>query len=230
MHRRNHQRFLFGDMLVPTFSVNLGSDVKEGHVVVGRFDGKYPSLACVSASDQVVIFSPHSRDDLKHQEVRHLNVNRAVTSMASGCLGPLRTISDAGTVEMCERDVLIVGTGTTVLAYDLEANSDLFFKEVPDGAVSVAVGSMSGLNHPVVMVGGNCSLQGYDMSGNEVFWTVAGDNVTALAFRNQNRATNVSQEPGELLVGCEDFDVRVLRNEDVVCETSESASVSGPEP
>jgi Bardet-Biedl syndrome 2 protein len=31
-------------------------------------------------------------------------------------------------------------------------------------------------------VGGNCSIQGFDKNGNEVYWNVAGDNVTAMSL------------------------------------------------
>ena len=31
-------------------------------------------------------------------------------------------------------------------------------------------------------MGGNCSIQGYNHEGNEEFWTVTGDNVSAMAF------------------------------------------------
>ena len=35
---------------------------------------------------------------------------------------------------------------------------------------------------PVAIAGGNCSLQGFDYEGNDVFWTVTGDNVGAIAL------------------------------------------------
>lgn len=79
-------------------------------------------------------------------------------------------------------DVLLVGTSTNLLAYDVEQNADLFFKEVPDGVNAMAIGPMQEREGPLVFVGGNCSLQGYDKEGEEAYWTVCGDNVRCISF------------------------------------------------
>ncbi len=39
---------------------------------------------------------------------------------------------------------------------------------------------------PLVIVGGHCSVQGFDAEGSELYWTVTGDNVSALAFADTN--------------------------------------------
>ncbi len=46
-----------------------------------------------------------------------------------------------------------------VKAYDVETNSDLFYKEVADGANALAVGRVGAGERPLAIVGGNCSLQ-----------------------------------------------------------------------
>ena len=48
-----------------------------------------------------------------------LNVNQSVTSICAGKLNPNE-----------EKDILVIGTKTTVLAYHVENNTDLFYKEV----------------------------------------------------------------------------------------------------
>lgn len=48
-----------------------------------------------------------------------LNVNQVITSLACGQLD-----------EQAKKDYLIVGTNTNVIAYDIDRNVDLFFKEV----------------------------------------------------------------------------------------------------
>ena len=48
-----------------------------------------------------------------------LNINQAVSSLTAGQLNP-----------ESKHDVLVVGTQTNVLAYDVENNSDLFYKDV----------------------------------------------------------------------------------------------------
>ena len=79
---------------------------------------------------------------------------------------------------------MLVGTHTNLLAYAVEANSDIFYKEVPDGVNALTFGRIPAIVPPLAVVGGNCSIQGFDVEGNELFWTVTGDNVSALAFRD----------------------------------------------
>ena len=64
---------------------------------------------------------------------------------------------------------------------------------------------------PLVVVGGHCSVQGFDAEGNELYWTVTGDNVSAMAFVD----TNGDGVP-ELVVGSDDFEIRVFKNDDVL--------------
>lgn len=49
---------------------------------------------------------------------------------------------------------------------------------------------------PVVITGGNCSLQGFDAEGNDCFWTVTGDQCRAIAMLDFDRDGN--QEVGSL--------------------------------
>ena len=59
-------------------------------------------------------------------------------------------------------DVLLVGTPTNLLAYDVERNADLFHKDVQDGVNAVVVGRLGPIDgdaSPLAIVGGNCSLQ-----------------------------------------------------------------------
>ena len=88
----------------------------------------------------------------------------------------------------------------------MENNRDIFDKEVTDGINCLAFGSFppnplleSTKQVPLVVAGGNCSLTGCDLVGDESFWTVTGDNVSALTFLDWD---GDSQE--ELLVGSDD--------------------------
>jgi Bardet-Biedl syndrome 2 protein len=133
-------------------------------------------------------------------------VNQRITALAAGAL-------PSGEKE--ERDVLAVGLPNNLLVYDVEQNADLFYKDVADGVGAVAVGALG--RRPMVVVGGNCSLQGFDALGNEALWTVAGDHVTALCFRDVSGEGN-----GQLVLASQDYEMRVLQNEDVVCEVTEN--------
>lgn len=60
-------------------------------------------------------------------DVALLNFNQKVATLATGTLRP-------GAAE----EVLVIGTPNAVLAYDVENNSDLFYKEVSPVAIDFA--------------------------------------------------------------------------------------------
>lgn len=158
---------------------------------VGKFDGEHPSLTCATSAGKIFFHTPHEKD--AKDQVRFLNINRKISALACGTL-------DASV----GRDVLLVGAQTTLLAYDVNDNRDLFFKDTPDGANQIVVGRLGGQAVPMAFVGGNCSIQGFDKEGNETFWTVTGDNVSSMAF------CDVDGDGGlELMVGSDDFEVHV---------------------
>jgi len=41
----------------------------------------------------------------------------------------------------------------------VEKNSDLFYKEIPDGINTLAFGHIITIKKPLLLVGGNCSIQ-----------------------------------------------------------------------
>ena len=112
--------------------------------------------------------------------------NLTVLSMFLGCLD----VTSA-------KDVLLVGSQTNILAYDIDNNKELFHNEVrwtlflfrslccnfinsllmmfqvSDGANTLLVGCHLHNNEPLVYVGGNCSITGFDKDGCDRFWTVS---------------------------------------------------------
>ncbi|XP_078490240.1 BBSome complex member BBS2-like [Ciona intestinalis] len=138
-------------------------------------------------------------------------MNQSVSAICAGQLDP-----DS------KRDVLCIGTQTNLLAYDVHDNKDLFYKEVPDGINSIVMGKISSVDAPLVIAGGNCTLQGFDMEGEDRFWTVTGDIVSSLALVD---FTNDGSD--ELLVGSEDFDIRVFQADDIIAEMTETEAVTG---
>jgi len=214
--------------LVPSFRLQLGNTVLPRLVCIGAFDGAgQPSLAAATSSDNLLLHSPHRRaTGGAGEETRTINMNRTISALAAGDLekgGAAASSSGMG------RDVLLIGSSTSLQGYDVEANSDVFFKEVPDGVNALAYGSLASLQSPVAMVGGNCSLQGFNSSGGEVFWTVTGDNVSALAFRDVP-GSKPSDNRQEVLVGSEDFEIRVFASEEVGLEMTESDVVTNLTP
>ncbi|KAL1508789.1 hypothetical protein AB1Y20_004884 [Prymnesium parvum] len=191
-------------MLIPAFKLELNNPILRGLAAVGSFDGEHPSLTCATSAGKIFFHSPHEKE--RENQVRFLNINRKISALACGRLSA-----------KMKREVLLVGAQTTVLAYDVQENSDLFFKDAPDGVNTIVVGRFADKQEPLALVGGNCSIQGFDSEGNEAFWTVTGDNVSTMTFCDVDEDGEL-----ELLVGSEDFEIRVFRNEEVISETTET--------
>ncbi|MEJ1276197.1 hypothetical protein NN561_007101 [Cricetulus griseus] len=72
--------------------------------------------------------------------------------------------------------------------------------KVADGANAIVLGTLGDIAPPLAIIGGNCALQGFDHEGNDLFWT--------------------------LLVGSEDFDIRVFKEDEIVAEMTETEIVT----
>ena len=186
-------------MLIPAFTLDLSNPVLRKLLTVGKFDGKHPSLTCGTSAGKIFFHSPHEKDP--QAQIKFLNINRKISALECGRLDPKR-----------DAEVLLVGAQTTLLCYDVNENQDLFFKDVPDGVNTIVVGSMDkkfGGGGHMALVGGNCSIQGFDHQGEECFWTVTGDNVATMTF------CDVDEDGAlELLVGSDDYEIRVFQNEE----------------
>ena len=58
-----------------------------------------------------------------------------------------------------------------LIVYQNVAMTDPVF-QTPDGSNAVVIGKLGSIEEPLAIIGGNCSLQGYDVEGNDLFWTV----------------------------------------------------------
>lgn len=133
-------------MLNSAFNFKLGHAVQQGMVAAGKFDGTHPSLAFATSSGNVMIHNPHHKDAALKNDMQQLAINRKVTAMASGNYGT------------SDRDILLVGTETNLLAYDVDRNADLYYKDVPDGVHAMQFGKVANVAAPLCLVGGNCSI------------------------------------------------------------------------
>jgi Bardet-Biedl syndrome 2 protein len=72
----------------------------------------------------------------------------------------------------------------------------------------------------LVVVGGNCSITGLDKNSEERYWTVTGDNAQSMAFVDwdEDRET-------ELVVGSDDFAIRVFKGEELIFDINEDAKI-----
>uniref|UniRef100_A0A9L0JX33 Bardet-Biedl syndrome 2 protein homolog n=1 Tax=Equus asinus TaxID=9793 RepID=A0A9L0JX33_EQUAS len=201
-------------MLLPVFTLKLRHKISPRMVAVGRYDGTHPCLAAATQAGKVLIHNPHTRSQHfsasrvfqspLESDVSLLNINQAVTCLTAGVLNP-----ELG------YDALLVGTQTNLLAYDVYNNSDLFYREVADGASAMVLGTLGDIPSPLAIIGGNCALQGFDHAGNDLFWTVTGDNVHSLALCDFD---------GDGKKESEDFDIRVFKEDEIVAEMTETES------
>ena len=83
-------------------------------------DGICPSLACGTTGGKVFIHSPHEQrvqlEDGQLSTTKTLNFDKAITALAAGSL------SD----EKKKPDVLFVGSSSSILAYGINRNANIF--------------------------------------------------------------------------------------------------------
>mmetsp|Transcript_9454 Transcript_9454/g.21644 ORF Transcript_9454/g.21644 Transcript_9454/m.21644 type:complete len:710 (+) Transcript_9454:98-2227(+) len=195
-----------------SFKFAVGMPILPKMACVGKFDGKHPSLACGTTGNRVFLYSPHSHGMDTKVETRFLNINRELTALTAAKLNP-----------ESECDMLCVGSTAHILAFDVEENKDVYMKEVSDGVSAVVVGSVQGQTSPLCLVGGNCSIQGFDHEGEEQFWTVAGDMVGALIVADIN-----GDGQNEVIIGSDDNEIRVVNGQgDVLLESTQTDKVVG---
>ncbi|XP_062922754.1 Bardet-Biedl syndrome 2 protein homolog [Mobula hypostoma] len=207
-------------MLVPVFSLKLNHRINPRMVSVGKYDGIHPCLTAATQAGKVFIHNPHIRSQrvvANHllqggldSDTYLLNINQNVSCLTAGVLNPTLGY-----------DSLLVGTQTNLLAYDVHNNTDVFYKEVADGANAVVLGQLGDIPSPLAIIGGNCTLQGFDQEGNDLFWTVTGDNVRSLALCDFD-----GDGKKELLAGSEDFDIRVFKDDEIMAEMSETEVIT----
>jgi Bardet-Biedl syndrome 2 protein len=117
-------------MLVPIFSLKLNNKICARTVAIGKYDGIHPCLTAATLAGKVFIHNPHQKytfqgsgrtdnQPLIDSNLSLLNINAVVTALATGCLDTSK-----------KNELLFVGTKTNILAYDVNNNTDLFFKEV----------------------------------------------------------------------------------------------------
>ncbi|XP_059059038.1 Bardet-Biedl syndrome 2 protein homolog [Achroia grisella] len=200
----------------PVFKLELNHKVTPNVVTIAKYDGTHPCLTASAGYDKIIIHHPHggiasgrAQRSEAHGEVSELNLSQAVIAVAAGPIKP-----------DCGRDMLLIGSPTQILAYDVNENTDLFFKEAPDGVNVIITGNFAKYNETLVIVGGNSSVQGLDGQGNELFWNVVGGKVyDMIAFDFDKDGEN------ELIIGCDDSFIRVLKNNQFIVELAETGPV-----
>ncbi|KAK9872406.1 hypothetical protein WA026_017865 [Henosepilachna vigintioctopunctata] len=203
----------------PVFTLELNYKIVPGLVTVGKYDGTHPCLSAATTTDKVVIHSPHRRNISVHgrinysefnREIATLNINQAITTLTTGLFIPDE-----------DKDILVIGTSSHILAYHVHDNRDVFYKECPDGVKAVTIGNFGDVKFPLLLVGGNSAIHGYNHEGNEIFWTAIGDSITSMILMDYNK-----DSLDELIVSSEDFKIRIFKWDTIIFENVETEVVT----
>uniref|UniRef100_A0A3Q3J768 BBSome complex member BBS2 n=1 Tax=Monopterus albus TaxID=43700 RepID=A0A3Q3J768_MONAL len=200
-------------MLVPIFNLKLNQKINPRMMTIGKFDGVHPCLTAATQAGKVFIHNPHTRaqrpvahrlsQSAQDSDISLLNINQAVTCLTAGTLGPNTT-----------GDTLLVGSQTNLLAYDVHDNADVFYREV--GVAEENRGKANGR-------GGKCVRQTYHSEKCTIYCRIE---VRTNSFCNISACSICDFLSDFLLVGSEDFDIRVFREDELVSEMTENETVT----
>jgi Bardet-Biedl syndrome 2 protein len=155
---------------------------------IGNFTGNGHCFAAAASAKRLYVFDTSQQPD---QARSYIKIGQKIT-----CIYPC---------EYKEHDCLVVGTDNSIRLFDVGTNTQVFCTLIPDGASAVVVVQ----NH--IFVGSNCAILGYTFAGEEDFWTVTGDVVTAMC-----EITWDDQKC--LLVASQDLVIRLFSGEESIRE------------
>lgn len=154
------------------FSFNLNRIIV-GSVKFGKYDGIHVCLTAVTSTDkvntfdacnchiahliafnlQVILHNPYKKLNATNNrlswteassDIAMLNFNQEVRAIETGCLS-----------KDDPKEILVIGSPTQLLAYHVDNNHDIFYKEIMEGILTIIIGSIGGFDKPLVIVGGN---------------------------------------------------------------------------
>ena len=100
----------------------------------------------------------------------------------------------------------------------------MFDYEISDGLNCLGFGSLDSIDdldaESLIFTGGNCSITALNHLAEEKYWTVTGDNAKAICFIDYDQ-----DGVDELLVGSDDFCIRVFKGEELVYDINEEAKI-----
>ncbi|CAG5102110.1 Similar to Bbs2: Bardet-Biedl syndrome 2 protein homolog (Mus musculus), partial [Cotesia congregata] len=137
------------------FTLNLDRKIVPALVVCGKFDGSHACLALATSSGNILVHSPHRQPPIGVNETQEENLEKRLKwngELAELQIGKQILSLCTGRLTEDERDILLIGTSTHILAYQVEENADLFYKNIPDGVYSIAVGKLSWLSNQVTII------------------------------------------------------------------------------
>ncbi|CAH8459534.1 unnamed protein product [Schistosoma haematobium] len=206
------------------FCDKISFKIFPGLVCFGRLTSDHHVLAFVTSSDKVYIYNPkfyHSSEGITKILSQDFIKCSNIHSICAIHTGKFEHISN-------QNDLLIIGSKYGILIYDSINNVDIFWKELKNNGVNTIFYKHFDEQYKyykdtdIIFIGGHCSLLGLNYSAKELFWTVTSDRISAitcLSYENDEEYLN------DIVVGSEDYTIRIFRNELIIHEISETDAV-----
>lgn len=163
---------------------------------VGEFTLKGNCFAVAASAKRICVFDSSTDSEIKNT---YIKVGQKITCVAS--------------CKYRDHEALVIGADNSVQLFDVDKNTQVFNTLIDDGASALCVIDSQ------IYVGSNCSILGYDFAGEETFWTVTGDVVTAMCGIIWNGQKC-------LLTASNDQTIRLFNGEEAIRERKVHSNVS----
>jgi Bardet-Biedl syndrome 2 protein len=212
------------------YKFDLGHPIYNNCISLGKYDGEKFSISYASLGGKIIIFSPNEKQNLtsvgggqgkfqnnssnnqssqKSKDIV-LTLNKEINSIAYG-KGDFNS----------NKNYLFIGSPSSLMCYDVLENKTIYNKEIEDGVYCLITGSYATFQKPLVIIGGNCSLQGFDIDGEEQFWTVTRGNTLSIALNDVD-----DDSIQEAIVGTDDYFLAYIKKEQNISEVQEDNKVT----
>ncbi|XP_041786672.1 Bardet-Biedl syndrome 2 protein homolog [Anopheles merus] len=142
----------------PVFSFSLNYKVFEKLVTCGKYDGIHSCLTMVTTADKILIHTPHKRYGLQNSKLSISEIKNDIALLNMNF--PIRAIVAGRLKKDDERDVLVIGSPSHVLAYHVDENCNMFQRDFHEGVRSAVIGGYANQPGNTLIVGGNGTYMG----------------------------------------------------------------------
>lgn len=205
------------------YKFDLGNPIYNNCISLGKYDGEKFSISYASLGGKVVIFSPSDKQinsEMKTQD-SILKDNNKQNDIVLTLNREINSISYGKGEFSSNKSYLYIGSPSSLMCYDVLSNKTVFNKEIDDGVYCLTTGSYASFQKPLVIIGGNCSLQGFDINGDEQFWTVTRGNTLAVALNDVD-----DDSLQEAIVGTDDYFIGFIKKEQNISEIQEDNKIT----
>ncbi|XP_058060313.1 Bardet-Biedl syndrome 2 protein homolog [Anopheles bellator] len=202
----------------PVFSFSLNYKIFEKLVTCGKYDGIHSCLTMVTTADKILIHTPHKRYGLQNSKLSISEIKNDFALLNMNF--PIRAIVAGRLKKDDERDILVIGSPSHVLAYHVDENCNMFQRDFHEGVRSATIGSYAGRPGNTLIVGGNAVVRGYDQDGNEVFWLITAGSVVSVLLIDIDK-----DDQNELVIGTDDGCIRIYKQEMLLHEFAEGNEI-----